>query len=106
MDRDPRLHHHDIALCENPNLPKPPAEWSMFDQPVAINHVAISMPSREAGLKQLAWLRAKGVEVWGDNIQGAIDYAEGLPTEGPRRSSTTRTIRYSAPRRRRTGRNP
>jgi hypothetical protein len=54
MDRDPRLHHHDIALCENPNLPKPPAEWSMFDQPVAINHVAITMPNREAWLKQLA----------------------------------------------------
>jgi catechol-2,3-dioxygenase len=91
-------------------LPKPPAEWSMF----AINHVAISMPSREAWLKQLAWLRSKGVkferrvnhgmthslyivdpngygvevlyelprEVWGDNIQGAIDYAEPVPTEG------------------------
>jgi hypothetical protein len=81
MDRDPRLHHHDSALCDNPNLPKPPAEWSMFDQPVAINHVTISMSSRKAWLKQLAWLRAKGVEVWGDNIQGAIDYAEGLPTE-------------------------
>ncbi len=99
------MNHHDIALCENPNLPKPPAEWSMLDQPVAINHIAISMPSREAWLKQLAWLRAKGVkferrvnhgithslyivdpngygvevlyelprEVWGDNIQGAIE---------------------------------
>jgi catechol 2,3-dioxygenase len=72
------------------------------------------MPNREAWLKQLAWLRKKGVkfhrrvnhgmthslyisdpngygvevlyelprEVWGDNIQGALDYAEGLPTEG------------------------
>ena len=26
------------------------------------NHVAISMPSREAWLKQLAWLRSKGVK--------------------------------------------
>jgi len=114
MDRDPRPHHHDIARCENPNLPKPPAEWSMFDQPVAIDHVAITMPNREAWLKQLAWLRSKGVkferrvnhgmthslyivdpngygvevlyelprEVWGDNIQGAIDYAEQVPTAG------------------------
>jgi catechol 2,3-dioxygenase len=113
-DHGGRMNHHDIALCENPNLPKPPAEWSMFDQPVAINHIAISMPSREAWLRQLAWLRAKGVkferrvnhgmthslyivdpngygvevlyelprEVWGDNIQGAIDYAEPVPTEG------------------------
>ena len=69
---------------------------------------------REAWLKQLAWLRKKGVkfhrrvnhgmthslyisdpngygvevlyelprEVWGENFQGALDYAEGLPTEG------------------------
>jgi len=113
-DHDGRMNHHDIALCENPNLPKPPAEWAMFDMPVAINHIAISLPNREAWLKQLAWLRAKGVkfqarvahgmthslyivdpngygvevlyelprEVWGDNIQGAIDYAERLPTEG------------------------
>ena len=61
-DHDGRMNHHDIALCENPNLPKPPVEWSMFDQPVAINHIAISMPSREAWLKQLVWLRAKGVK--------------------------------------------
>src|SRR5271170_8086243 len=32
-DHDGRMNHHDIALCENPNLPKPPAEWSMFEQP-------------------------------------------------------------------------
>jgi catechol 2,3-dioxygenase len=113
-DHDGRMNHHDIALCENANLPKPPAEWSMFEQPIAINHIAITMPNREAWLKQLAWLRAKGVkferrvnhgmthslyivdpngygvevlyelprEVWGDNIQGAIDYAEPQPTEG------------------------
>jgi catechol-2,3-dioxygenase len=81
---------------------------------VAINHIAITLPNREARLKQLAWLGAKGVkferranygmthgldivdpngygvevlyelprEVWGDNIQGAIDYAEPVPTEG------------------------
>ena len=30
-DHDGRMNHHDIALCENPNLPKPPAEWSMFE---------------------------------------------------------------------------
>src|SRR5271170_6528278 len=113
-DHDGQMNHHDIALCENPNLPKPPAVFSMFDQPVAINHIAIALPDREAWLKQLAWLRAKGVkferrvnhgmthslyivdpngygvevlyelprEVWGDNIQGAIDYAEPVPTEG------------------------
>ena len=113
-DHEGRMNHHDIALCENSNLPKPPADWAMFDMPVAINHIAITLPNREAWLKQLAWLRSKGVkfqarvahgmthslyivdpngygvevlyelprEVWGDNIQGALDFAENLPTEG------------------------
>jgi len=48
------MNHHDIALVENPNLPKPPENWEMFDMPVAINHIAITMPNREAWLKQLA----------------------------------------------------
>ncbi|MGC2414973.1 MAG: VOC family protein [Stellaceae bacterium] len=113
-DHGGRMNHHDIALVENPNLPKPPAEWAMFDLPVAINHIAITMPNREAWLKQLAWLRQNGVkfhrrvnhgmthslyisdpngygvevlyelprDVWGENIQGALDYAEPVPTEG------------------------
>ena len=113
-DHSGQMNHHDIALCENPNLPEPPAEWAMFDLPVAINHIAITMPNREAWLQQLAWLRHKGVKfqrrvnhgmthslyiadpngygvevlyelpraVWGDNIQGALDFAEPVPTEG------------------------
>jgi catechol 2,3-dioxygenase len=113
-NHDGKMNHHDIALCENPDLPKPPENWEMFGMPLAINHIAIQMPSREAWLKQLAWLRKKGVkfqrrvnhgmthslyicdpngygvevlyelprEVWGDNIQGALNFAEGLPTEG------------------------
>jgi catechol 2,3-dioxygenase len=113
-DHSGHMNHHDIALVENPNLPKPPANWEMFGMPVAINHIAITMPNREAWLKQLAWLRHKGVkfhrrvnhgmthslyisdpngygvevlyelprETWEDNIQGALDFAENLPTEG------------------------
>jgi len=113
-DHSGQMNHHDIALCENPNLPQPPAEWTMFDMPVAINHIAITMPNREAWLQQLAWLRHSGVKfqrrvnhgmthslyisdpngygvevlyelpraVWGDNIQGALDFAEPVPTEG------------------------
>ncbi len=113
-DHSGQMNHHDIALCENPNLPKPPENWEMFDMPVAINHIAIHMPNREAWLQQLAWLRQNGVkfhrrvnhgmthslyisdpngygvevlyelprEVWGENIQGALDYAEPVPTEG------------------------
>jgi catechol 2,3-dioxygenase len=109
-----RMNHHDIALCENPDLPAPPKDWAMFGMPVAVNHIAITMPNREAWLKQLAFLRSKGVkfqrrvnhgmthslyisdpngygvevlyelprEVWGDDIQGALSYAEPLPTEG------------------------
>jgi catechol 2,3-dioxygenase len=113
-DHGGQMNHHDIALVENPNLPKPPAEWAMFDLPVAINHIAITMPNREAWLKQLAWLRHNDVkfhrrvnhgmthslyisdpngygvevlyelprEVWGDDIQGALDFAEPVSTEG------------------------
>jgi catechol 2,3-dioxygenase len=61
-DHSGQMNHHDIALVENPNLPKPPENWEMFGMPVAINHIAISMPNREAWLKQLAWLRQKGVK--------------------------------------------
>ena len=113
-DHNGEMNHHDIALCENPNLPKPPENWEMFGAPVAVNHIAISMPNREAWLKQLAWLRKNNVkfhrrvnhgmthslyisdpngygvevlyelprEVWGDNIQGALDFAEPVATEG------------------------
>jgi catechol 2,3-dioxygenase-like lactoylglutathione lyase family enzyme len=60
-DHSGKLNHHDLALVEMPNLP-PPSDWSMFNSPVAINHVAITLPSREAWLKQLAFLQSKGVE--------------------------------------------
>jgi catechol 2,3-dioxygenase len=60
-DHDGQFTHHDVALVENPNLP-PPSEWGLFDKPVAINHVAIAMPSREAFLEKLAELQQKGVK--------------------------------------------
>ena len=28
------MSHHDVALIENPNLPPPPAEWSMHGMPM------------------------------------------------------------------------
>ena len=59
---DGTSHHHDVALVENPNLPKPPEEWSMFGMPVAVNHIAITMPSREAWLQHLEYLQKKGVK--------------------------------------------
>ena len=59
-DHDGRLAHHDIALVENPNLPAP-EEWSPREGRVAINHVALTMPDREAWLKQLAFLQSRGI---------------------------------------------
>jgi catechol-2,3-dioxygenase len=60
-DHSGQMNHHDVALVENPNLP-PPGEWSMFGSPMAINHVAITLPNREAWLQQLAFLQSKGIE--------------------------------------------
>jgi catechol 2,3-dioxygenase len=109
-----RMNHHDVALVENPNLPEPPKEWGMFGMPLAINHIAITLPNREAWLAHLAYLQEKGVkfnrrvdhgmthslyindpngygvellyelprEVWEGDIDGALNYATNLPTEG------------------------
>jgi catechol 2,3-dioxygenase len=111
---DGQLTHHTVALVESANLP-PPAEWALVNSQVAINHVALTMPSREAWLQQLAYLQSRGVkfnwrvnhgvthsvyindpngygveflyelprEMWENDIQGAIDFLENLPTEGP-----------------------
>ncbi|MFO1079195.1 MAG: VOC family protein [Reyranellaceae bacterium] len=56
-----KLTHHDLALVENPNLPAPPKEWSMFGMPLAVNHMAITMPDRETWLRHVAYLQKKGV---------------------------------------------
>ncbi len=55
------MNHHDIALVENKALPAPPKEWAMFGTPCAINHIAITLPNREAWLAQLAFLQDRGV---------------------------------------------
>ena len=41
---DGTSHHHDVALVENRDLPPPPKDWAMFGMPVAVNHIAITMP--------------------------------------------------------------
>jgi len=62
-DGSARLHHHHIALVENPNLPPPPKDWSMYGgAPLAVNHIAITLASREAWLRQLAFLQSRGVK--------------------------------------------
>jgi catechol 2,3-dioxygenase len=59
-DHSGKLNHHDLALVEMPNLPPPPA-WDMFNSPMAINHIAIALPNREAWLQQLAFLQSRGI---------------------------------------------
>jgi catechol 2,3-dioxygenase len=113
-DHSGKLNHHDLALVEMPNLPPPPPTYDMFNSPLAINHIAIALPNREAWLQQLAFLQQKGVtfhrrvnhgmthsvyitdpngygievlyelprEVWEDDIDAALNYAERLPSEG------------------------
>ncbi|MBV9862643.1 MAG: VOC family protein [Alphaproteobacteria bacterium] len=61
-DHEGAMNHHDVALVENPDLPAPPADWKMFGMPHAINHIAITLPGRDAWLKQLAFLQSRGVE--------------------------------------------
>lgn len=56
-DHGGRMNHHDIALVETPSLP--PA--SKDAAPTAISHIAISLPNRDAWLRQLAYLQSRGV---------------------------------------------
>src|SRR6266513_1990608 len=77
-DHDGKDTHHDIALVESPNVPSP-EEWKLSGGSVAVNHIAMQLPDRASWLKQLEFLR----EMWENDIQGAIDYLENLPTEGP-----------------------
>lgn len=57
-DHDGRLTHHDIALVEHPELPAPAEDGTLTS---AIEHIAIALPNREAWLRQLAYLQARGV---------------------------------------------
>jgi catechol 2,3-dioxygenase len=47
-DHDGKMQHHDVALIENRDLPPP-----MDGMPMAIGHIAIALPNREAWLQQL-----------------------------------------------------
>jgi catechol 2,3-dioxygenase len=61
-DHGGRLNHHDIALIEAPELPPPPADGASFGVPTAIAHVALTLPNREAWLRQIAYLQSRGVK--------------------------------------------
>lgn len=113
-NHDGEFNHHDVALVEMPGLVPKPEEWSMFQSPLAVNHIAIHWPDREAWLEQIRFMQSKGVkfelrinhgmthsayisdpngygievlyelprDVWGPDIDGALNHAELLPTEG------------------------
>ena len=55
-DHSGKLNHHDLALVQVDDL----AEAGK-DRPSALNHVAITFPSRETWLEQLAWVQSQGV---------------------------------------------
>ena len=106
-ERDGKMHHHDIALVDTPDLPR-------ADGPNPIGHVAIALPNREAWLKQLAFLQSRGVaferrvehgmtrslyirdpngysvellyelprEMWEGDINAALNHYVALPTDG------------------------
>jgi catechol 2,3-dioxygenase-like lactoylglutathione lyase family enzyme len=61
-DHSGKMNHHDVALVENRDLPPPSREWSMFGAPLAVNHIAIAFPDREAWLRQLEFLQSCGVK--------------------------------------------
>ncbi len=55
-ERGGKLHHHDVALVDAPDLPPPGAG------PTPIGHVAIMLPDREAWLRQLVFLQSRGIK--------------------------------------------
>ncbi len=56
--------HHDLALAEVPAGEASVADrapWDLMPGRVGLNHVAITWPDRASWLRQLAFLRSKGV---------------------------------------------
>jgi len=64
VDERGEVNHHDVALAEIPGgegAGANPGPWSLSPRQVGLNHVAITYPDRESWLRQLAFLRSKGV---------------------------------------------
>ena len=64
LDAKGDVTHHDLALAEVPasnGTGAGPDEWSLMPGRVGLNHVAIAWPDRESWLKQLAFMKSKGV---------------------------------------------
>jgi catechol 2,3-dioxygenase len=62
---DGKLHHHDIALVEQSSLAADPQAHRQ-----ALNHVAITYPTREAWQKQIDFLAANGLKLYGRVARG------------------------------------
>ena len=64
-DTEGNVTHHDLALAEVPQGDGAggagPERWDLLPARVGLNHVAIAWPDRESWLKQIEFLRAKGV---------------------------------------------
>jgi len=59
-----QVSHHDLALAQIPDGDKlKPEPWGMGPRTIGVNHVAICYPTREAWLKQVAFLKSQGVPI-------------------------------------------
>jgi catechol 2,3-dioxygenase len=65
LDANGDVTHHDLDLAEAPGSDRSGGAdretWSLMRGGVGLNHVAIAWPDRASWLKQLAFLRDKGV---------------------------------------------
>ena len=67
LDAAGRVTHHDIALAEIPQTEGTadrtgePPPWDLMPKRVGLNHVAVAWPDRESWLRQVAFLRSRGV---------------------------------------------
>ena len=59
-----QVSHHDLALAQIPDgAALKPEPWGMGPRTIGVNHVAICYPTRDAWLKQVAFLKSQGVPI-------------------------------------------
>jgi catechol 2,3-dioxygenase len=67
LDAAGQVTHHDVALAEIPQIEGTadrtgePPPWDLMPKRVGLNHVAVAWPDRESWLRQVAFLRSRGV---------------------------------------------
>jgi catechol 2,3-dioxygenase len=57
-------HHHHLALMQikDPSTEPPVRKWDLGTAQSAINHYAVTYPTRDAFLQQLTYMKSKGIE--------------------------------------------